>query len=214
MTWRLDSMQRLVIGWRALKNRAIKGKGGFGIGATFAYAAPPDFAGVGALDVQSARAFRTFLPPGCFAPPALFEASNTDDAGRPTITAPTGKGKLGGAKFSHALLVEDNLLIAVDLEQALDALGVAKVSIAATVEEALDILRLNEVQFALLDLGLGGELSLPVAERLIELEIPFAFATGFSRQIELGPHYEKIPMLQKPFGKEELRAFLQSLHGK
>ena len=49
---------------------------------------------------------------------------------------------------------------------------------AGGVKDALRILDSRRPDFALLDVNLGPETSLPVAERLRELQIPFAFATG------------------------------------
>jgi CheY-like chemotaxis protein len=189
MTWRLDG-----IDWFSFQEPAIK--------------AAMQFAADGPMPRKFSRRVAVFRRP------AWFEASNLPGAGPARIAMAMVARKPEKAEFSHALLVEDSLLIAVDVEQALRALGVHKVSIAATVEEALDILKQDEPQFALLDLGLGAEMSLPVAERLIELEIPFAFATGYGRDIGWGEKYAKIPRLEKPFGKEDLCAFLQSLHKK
>ena len=71
----------------------------------------------------------------------------------------------------HVLLVEDSMIIAMDAEDALKEIGAAKVVVAASVARALGALEKGGLNFALLDLNLGEETSLPVADMLAKNNI-------------------------------------------
>lgn len=62
------------------------------------------------------------------------------------------------------LLVEDNLLIALETDDALRSLGADEVQIASTASAALAYLVTNRPDFGLLDYNLGREQSAPVAD--------------------------------------------------
>lgn len=113
--------------------------------------------------------------------------------------------------LSHALLVEDNMLIAMDSEDALLAIGIKQVSIAATVQEAFDLLKDHRFDVAVLDLHLEGETSVPIAETLLTVGIPFVFASGYPNQQGLDPKFEAIPFVQKPYNQIRIRDALLSL---
>ena len=77
------------------------------------------------------------------------------------------------------LIVEDDLLIALDFEDMMIGLGAKTVRTAATVAGALEMITDRAPDFALLDVGLIREKSFAIAERLDALEIPFVFVTGY-----------------------------------
>ena len=68
--------------------------------------------------------------------------------------------------LSTCLLVEDNPFIAIDAEDILLSLGARTVVVASSVAQALDAVEKHEFSFALLDVDLGAENSLPVARQL------------------------------------------------
>ena len=71
-----------------------------------------------------------------------------------------------------ALIVEDNLIIAMAAEVILLELGARHVETAASSQPGADVDRSRKPDFALLDLNLGNENSIPVAARLTETEGP------------------------------------------
>ena len=115
---------------------------------------------------------------------------------------------LGGATTPldgcDVLLVEDSMIIALDGEDALRELGAASVSTAPTVRDALRLLDQRQFAFALLDFNLGVDTSAPVADRLTELGVPFAFATGYGEGIG-AERWPGVPVINKPYGLKELR---------
>lgn len=115
------------------------------------------------------------------------------------------------ARFRHMLVVEDGAILAMEVEMSLEELGIARVSLAATPQQALDILQLGSVDGALLDVMLGEEDSRGVAEVLAARGIPFAIMSGFGDASDLAAAYPAAPVLTKPFSRPDLVAALQRL---
>jgi len=64
---------------------------------------------------------------------------------------------------------------------------------------------------AILDVNLGEETSLPVAERLADLGVPFLFATGYGEQLDLPDRFAAVPIAQKPYNVRDLSALVAGL---
>ena len=112
------------------------------------------------------------------------------------------------------LIVEDEALLALELETTLEDLGWEVAGSLSGVQQALTWLadRHRDPAAAVLDVNLGGEMVFPVAEALARRQIPFAFATGYADLISRSP-FAGTPTLTKPVQKERLRKTLQSLLG-
>jgi len=114
-------------------------------------------------------------------------------------------------KGLRVLVVEDEALVAVQLEDMLADLGCAIIGPASRVCQALDLLGGQRVDAAVLDLNVAGELVYPVADALASRALPYIFATGYGAAGLIGP-YRSRPVLQKPFLQSQLRkAMLDSL---
>lgn len=101
------------------------------------------------------------------------------------------------------LVVEDEMTIAMLIEDMLVDLGHDVVAVAMRLPAALEAARDEEFDMALLDVNLAGLTSFPVADILCERNIPFAFATGFgSAGVEAD--YGARPILHKPFRRSDL----------
>jgi CheY-like chemotaxis protein len=111
----------------------------------------------------------------------------------------------------RVLIVEDEALVALQLEDMLADLGCAIIGPASRVGQALDLLGRQTVDAAVLDLNVGGELVYPVADALAHRGLPYIFATGYGASGVAMP-YRRRPVLQKPFLQSDLRkAMLTSL---
>lgn len=114
----------------------------------------------------------------------------------------------------HVLLLEDDLIVAMDLEDTLLDLGFALVTHARDSDEALDALAKAQLDVALLDVNLGkGQSSLPVAEALLQADVPFALTTGYSNVADLPERLRTLPLLSKPLGTGKLTEVLTELLG-
>ncbi|OUD08523.1 histidine kinase [Marivivens niveibacter] len=110
-----------------------------------------------------------------------------------------------------ALVVEDTLIIAMDLAEMLKDFGASKVEVAATVSAAMEWLSENHVDFALLDVNLGSEQSLPIAVELAKRDVPFILATGYGASGDLIKAYPPCEIIQKPISDSSLQAALEKL---
>ena len=105
----------------------------------------------------------------------------------------------------HILVVEDEMMIAIMLEDMLLDLGHEVVGVAQNLPAALAMTEAKAGQFdmAILDINLAGERSFPVALRLAERGVPFMFATGYGA-LGLEEPFRDIFTLNKPFQQEAL----------
>ena len=108
------------------------------------------------------------------------------------------------------LIVEDEMLVAMNIEDMLLELGHEVAGLASRLGPALALASESRFDAAMLDVNLAGEPSFPVADLLIERRIPFLFATGYGRQ-GLEQRFRGCPILQKPFRSAELGAALAAL---
>jgi CheY-like chemotaxis protein len=96
------------------------------------------------------------------------------------------------------LVVEDEMTIALLIEDMLADLGHEVVGLEMRLGPALEAAAALEADFALLDVNLDGRMSFPVAERLEARDIPFAFVTGYGAA-GVSPAFRDRPVLSKPF---------------
>lgn len=112
-------------------------------------------------------------------------------------------------KGQCVLLVEDEAIVAINIEYVLRDLGY-DVLVASHLAEALDLLGRRHFDMAVLDVNLNGTPIYPVADRLREQGVPFLFATGYSSS-GLDPAYADIPRLPKPIEETQLKKLLARL---
>jgi CheY-like chemotaxis protein len=106
------------------------------------------------------------------------------------------------------LVVEDEFLIALDIQRVLESVGVKTVVTASRVAQALDlVMSSGPFDAAVLDLKLERDSSAPVAERLRDSGVPFIFLTGGSMSDETR-RFPDVPVIGKPFDSDGLLAAL------
>jgi light-regulated signal transduction histidine kinase (bacteriophytochrome)/CheY-like chemotaxis protein len=103
------------------------------------------------------------------------------------------------------LVMEDNLIIALDVEDILLRLGAARVHTASSVRAALQIVSHSPITFALLDFSMGKETSTEVALLLHAKGIPFLFATGYGKALHLPAELSHVRVISKPYNLESFR---------
>ncbi|UEM05943.1 response regulator [Skermanella rosea] len=106
------------------------------------------------------------------------------------------------------LVVEDELLVAMVVENILEDLGAGLVGPATSVGQALELVEAGGFGGALLDVSLGGERIDAVADALAARRIPFIFTTGHGADALPDAHRDR-PILTKPFSDEGLVAALR-----
>ena len=128
----------------------------------------------------------------------------TAPAGQIIDRPSAGRGRVHG----HVLLLEDEAVIAMDLSDMLEDMGAERVHICFTVAEALAVLESHPIRLALLDINLGTETSLPVAQYCEARGVRHVLATGYGREGGAPEGFPETPLLLKPFGVQELHAAL------
>ncbi|MEP9360457.1 response regulator [Sphingomonas sp. KR3-1] len=109
------------------------------------------------------------------------------------------------------LIVEDEPLIAMMLEDFLDALDRGVAGTADSVATALEVIEAGGVDAAIMDVNLrGGETSWPIADALTARGIPFVLATGGAGDM-IAEAYRNRPVLSKPFTMDSVEKALDSL---
>lgn len=101
------------------------------------------------------------------------------------------------------LLVEDESMVSMLAEDVLTDAG-CYVLLAMRLSEAIELARDAVLDFAVLDVNLGGgETSYAVADLLSARQIPFMFATGYGAD-GLEQRFADRPKVQKPYAPENL----------
>jgi len=110
------------------------------------------------------------------------------------------------------LIVEDEYLIALDLQLLLEAQGWRVIGPVATVRDALQLLERELPSVALLDVNLGAELVTPVAAFLKAHGVPFAVASAYDNPEQYGGEVlAGAPNAGKPLNEQRLLVALREL---
>lgn len=113
--------------------------------------------------------------------------------------------------LQRVLILEDNLIIAMEAEEILRLVGIGQVEIASNLEQAVNAIHSDSYDFAMLDVNLGETTSFGFARLLLERGIVFGFVSGYSDTLDFPPDLRHVPLLNKPFDEEAMRLFVQML---
>ena len=117
------------------------------------------------------------------------------------------RGALQGRRI---LIIEDEPLVAMELEASLTAAGCEVAGLAGTLAEARSLVAQVDFDAALLDVNLAGHAVDEIATALTQKNRPFAFVTGYGREA-LPRGFQDAIMLHKPFSREQLLAAVEVL---
>lgn len=127
-------------------------------------------------------------------------------------TLASAKAKVGHApEPCRILVVEDEALVALQLQSDLEQCGYHVVGPARSLKHGLLLATQERLDAAFVDISLGRDTSAAIAEQLLARNIPFAFATGYSETAMLPEHLQGIPRLSKPYGTKEIYDTLNRL---
>jgi DNA-binding response OmpR family regulator len=82
----------------------------------------------------------------------------------------------------RVLVIEDDPLMAMDVEDTLAEAGAVVVCLCQTLDEAMARANVDDFAAAVLDFSLGPDTASPVARRLIRRGVPFVLYTGKSNR--------------------------------
>jgi len=115
------------------------------------------------------------------------------------------------APGSRILVIEDEALVALQLQADLESAGHKVVGPARSLKAGMSLVDREEIDVALVDVSLGRETSAPIADRLLARNVPFAFVTGYSDTSMLPEHLRAMPRLIKPYGLADVQRILAGL---
>jgi len=104
------------------------------------------------------------------------------------------------------LIVEDEVLIALEAEAELLRAGTRAMTRAHSIEEAERYITSAPFDVAILDVNLNGRPSFPLADLLADRGISFVFASGYSDLDALPERWRDVPLVNKPYSTAELAA--------
>ena len=104
----------------------------------------------------------------------------------------------------HILVLEDEFIIALDLESLCRDHGAADVTVCASIDELGSDPFSLPFNLAIVDVMLGGMPTLDFARQLEERGIPFVFATGYSASEGMLRDFPDVPVVTKPFSPESV----------
>jgi len=109
---------------------------------------------------------------------------------------------------SKVLIIEDEPIIALDLENLVSELGHKVVAVAATKDDAVAKARSERPGLVLADinLGEGGSGIDAVSEILSSFDIPVIFITAYPEKLLTGERPEPTYLIAKPFLPETVQA--------
>lgn len=116
------------------------------------------------------------------------------------------------AEGCQVLVVEDEMTIALAIEETLVGLGAHVIGPVARLDAALKLATETEIDAAILDVNIRGGTSYAVADILAERGIPFVFCSGYSDWALEERHRDR-PRLTKPFTAKGLELQMNVLLG-
>ncbi|WP_246665409.1 response regulator [Rhizobium tropici] len=113
--------------------------------------------------------------------------------------------------FQRVLILEDNLIIAMEAEEILRLVGIQQIEIASNLEQAVNAVHSEHYDFAMLDVNLGESTSFGFARLLMDRGISFGFVSGYSDTLDFPADLRHVPLLNKPFDEQSMRLFVRTL---
>jgi CheY-like chemotaxis protein len=109
----------------------------------------------------------------------------------------------------RVLIVEDEMTIALLLEEMVEDLGHEVAGLAMRLPQAEDLARTRALDLAILDVNLDGHMSYPVAEILDQRGVPYLFATGYGAT-GIEPRFRDGTIIKKPYSLDDVRQAIEN----
>lgn len=109
------------------------------------------------------------------------------------------------------LLVEDEAILRMLLEDMIEDLGFELAASVDSIHAAQGAITGGcAIGAAIVDVNLGGEPSFPVADLLLQRQVPFLFSTGYGPE-GIPERFRDVPVLAKPYRRDDIHAALRGL---
>ena len=109
------------------------------------------------------------------------------------------------------LVVEDDLLLAMDLEATFVGAGAVVVDICHSLPKAMTRADADDFAVAVLDFSLGSDSVTPLARRLARRDVPFILYTGMQRGEPGLMEWKDYPIIEKPASPHMLVSAIRTM---
>jgi len=210
VSWALDSSlspSQLRLTWRERGGPPVEKPKASGFGLTVLQAATAD---VGArAECQFDKEGFVYSLRGPFA--VQDNAAHSSPGRHRAAAPPPADDAAPPAPSSRILIIEDEALVALQLQADLERAGHKVIGPARSLQAGLTLLQREQIDVALIDVSLGRETSAPIADQLLARNVPFAFVTGYSDTAMLPEHLRTMPRLIKPYALPDVQRVLAGL---
>lgn len=195
--WHRDTLGRLILAWEEMGGPAVRPVSREGLGLNIIRRNIPH-----SLGGEAAVSFERTGLVAEFVIPARYVLAPVE------IEKRAEQFQLAGAhrpvEGFNLLVLEDQMLTALDLQDGLKRLGAGTVEIAGTVDKALEAIALKAPDVAILDVDLDDETSFPVADELVAADVPLIFMATEAERRNIPARFEGVPVAAKPCSAERL----------
>lgn len=209
VSWTIDDQRNCELVWEETGGPDVQAPSRRGFGSILiARSIPHDLGGQSDVDYRPEGLRARFLIPArslTMAESAQRAISEEPGAGEEKRALPATLDAVS------VLLVEDQMLIAMDAEMMLGDAGLTHVVTVSSVNEALEKLKSFQPSAAVLDINLGNGTSIAIAEVLRRMGTPFIFATGYGDSSIIPEAFSDVRVVRKPYSGEDLAAAIISL---
>jgi PAS domain S-box-containing protein len=210
VTWqvRTNGGCSLLLSWKESNGPKVSAPSAHGFGRTLIEQTVRAHGGEASVDYRmDGLTCEIKLPLPEAARPSIDTAASKIATGPSLLAQPDNRCTLQGKRI---LVIEDEPLVAMDVESSLTAAGCEVVGPAATLERAKRLIEESDCDAALLDVNLAGQPVDELATLLTRKNRPFAFVTGYGRDA-LPSGFRGAVVLGKPFGADQLLATVEVL---
>lgn len=200
--WHRDSAQRLVLSWQESGAVPIRPVAKEGLGLNIVRRNIPH-----ALGGEAGVTFERNGIAARFVIPARFVHAHP--LTEPAPSARLAHNAYGPLEGFSLLVLDDQMLVAMDLQDGLKRCGAGSVEIAGTVETALAAIEKQLPDAAVLDVDLDDATSFAVADHLEQLSVPFLFMANDVERRLIPPRFDNVPVAGKPCAPEVLADMLR-----
>lgn len=108
------------------------------------------------------------------------------------------------------LIVEDEFIAALDLAEIVKSFGHEVVGPVWVPQSAIDLIRSQPIDAALLDINLGTITAISIADELDARGVPYAVVTAYSPE-NIGVRFKDARYVSKPFRVADIKAAIKDI---
>lgn len=112
----------------------------------------------------------------------------------------------------RVLILEDDLVVGLDIAEELSDDGYEIAGPVSNISDAMKLIESADIDFAVLDANIKGELPRRLARRCRNRAIPFVYVSGHDANY-IRSRLPDAPLIAKPFKMKTLKSFLPPLAG-